>query len=188
MAYLFPNNQSVFRNGPVHKCALPSVHLIFKISEARSRTPTRPACLLQGHGCGSPSGQCSPLPALSAPLGLQASLAEPPSLCQCQCGEGGAGVLSRCSVRLAQEDPALETSWFRSLFVHPVPSGEQPADRRCPWQSFLQSFGEFPSYLSALLTLLRAQDFILLGEVTLKFIKYTLVCLDSNIGPALYSF
>ena len=41
------------------------------------------------------------------------------------------------AVRFAQEDPALEISWFRSLFVHPVPSGEQPADCRCPWQSFL---------------------------------------------------
>lgn len=29
-------------NGPVYKCALPQTHLIFKLSETRSKTPSPP--------------------------------------------------------------------------------------------------------------------------------------------------
>lgn len=42
VVYVFPNNCSTFRNGPVYLCALPQTHLIFTLSETRSKTPSPP--------------------------------------------------------------------------------------------------------------------------------------------------
>lgn len=102
---------------------------------------------------------------------------QPPALNgHCQCGERAALILSGCSVRFAQEvGAALAPSWFDLFSVHPVPSGNLPADCRCPWQSLLGSLAEFPSYLSAPSCSSGAQDFMPLREVALEFIKYPLV-------------
>lgn len=127
IACIVPNNDRIFRNDPVYKCALPQTHLPFKLSETRRKKSTSLFPASSG--------------AMNAGPGPSSALRFPPSACtlssdcrptgqrprpdrQCGNGQGGASAPHRRSVRIQVStaacqppDTPLKTL---SVFLHKV--------------------------------------------------------------------